>query len=57
VRILWDLEVANLFPDVALSIVATDIDETVLAVPGMDASRRQACMNCPRNLSTRRSTG
>jgi chemotaxis protein methyltransferase CheR len=31
VKILWDLEMASLFPDVSLAIVATDIDKTVLA--------------------------
>jgi chemotaxis protein methyltransferase CheR len=29
-KILWDLDAAIAFPDVALSIVATDIDDTVL---------------------------
>jgi chemotaxis protein methyltransferase CheR len=31
VKILWDVEVAGFFPDVSLSIVATDIDNTMLA--------------------------
>lgn len=30
-KILWDLEVKKLFPGVALSIVATDVDQTMLA--------------------------
>jgi chemotaxis protein methyltransferase CheR len=30
-KILWDLEVAKLYPGVSLSIVATDIDEAMLA--------------------------
>jgi chemotaxis protein methyltransferase CheR len=30
-KILWDLEVARACPEVALSIIATDIDQTVLA--------------------------
>ena len=30
-KILWDLELAKLYPDVSLSIVATDIDESMLA--------------------------
>lgn len=30
-KILWDLEIANSYPDVSLSILATDIDETMLA--------------------------
>lgn len=30
-KIVWDLEVGKLFPGVALSIVATDIDQTMLA--------------------------
>ena len=30
-KILWDLEVAELYPDVPMSIVATDIDEAMLA--------------------------
>ncbi len=31
VRILWDLEIASQFPGVVLSVVATDIDATMLA--------------------------
>jgi chemotaxis protein methyltransferase CheR len=31
VRMLWDLGVAGAFPDAVLSIVATDVDETMLA--------------------------
>ena len=30
-KILWDLEVVNVYPGVALSIIATDVDETMLA--------------------------
>ena len=30
-KILWDLEVASSFPRVSLSVVATDIDKTILA--------------------------
>ena len=30
-KIIWDLEVTKLYPGVSLSIVATDIDETMLA--------------------------
>ena len=30
VRILWDLEVSRAFPDASLSLVATDLDETLI---------------------------
>jgi chemotaxis protein methyltransferase CheR len=30
-KILWDIEVASAFPGVSLSIVATDVDQTMLA--------------------------
>jgi len=30
-KILWDLEIADLFPEVSVSIIATDIDNTMLA--------------------------
>ncbi len=30
-KILWDLEVSKLYPGVSLSIIATDVDEAVLA--------------------------
>jgi chemotaxis protein methyltransferase CheR len=30
-KILWDLEVASSFPHVSLSVVATDVDKTMLA--------------------------
>lgn len=36
-KILWDLEVASSFPGVALSIIATDVDDTMLA------RAREAC--------------
>jgi chemotaxis protein methyltransferase CheR len=36
-KILWDLEVVGSFPGVALSIIATDVDETMLA------RAREAC--------------
>jgi chemotaxis methyl-accepting protein methylase len=49
-KILWDLEIADLFPEVSVSIIATDIDNTMLVrgTGGMFQSDQSARLSSAR---------
>ena len=51
-KILWDLEVASSFPDVSLSILATDIDKTMLARAREGCFEATSLHELPPNLVT-----
>jgi chemotaxis protein methyltransferase CheR len=50
VKILWDLEIANMHPGVALSIIATDVDETMLARAQKGCFEATSLHELPRHL-------
>jgi chemotaxis protein methyltransferase CheR len=53
VKIVWDFEVRSAFPDVALSIVATDIDAKVLARARVGCYRASSLRELPPPLQVR----
>jgi chemotaxis protein methyltransferase CheR len=56
-KILWDLEVAKLYPGVSLSIVATDIDEAMLACAREGCFKATSLHELPPHLTEQASSG